>query len=109
MTLAVIFNALGDPTRLAIVERLLASGEANAGELASPFALSRPAISRHLRVLETAGLIERRTDQRYRLFRVRREGLASAGDWFVEARRFWAGSLDRLEARLSTPAGGGDD
>ncbi|MBK8458658.1 MAG: winged helix-turn-helix transcriptional regulator [Phyllobacteriaceae bacterium] len=100
MSLAPLFNALGDPTRFAIVERLLAEGEASAGALAEPFALSKPAISRHLRVLEDADLIERRIDGQYRKFRIRPEVLAAAADWFDEARRFWSASLDRLETHL---------
>lgn len=100
MHLASVFNALGDPTRFAIVEKLLADGETNAGDLAAPFALSKPAISRHLKVLEDAGVIERRTDRQFRKFRVKRDALEAAGGWFDEARRFWSASLDRLDTHL---------
>lgn len=100
MPLAAVFNALGDPTRFAIVEKLLTEGEANAGDLAAPFALSKPAISRHLKVLEGAGIIERQTDRQFRKFRVRRDTLEAAGGWFDEARRFWSASFDRLDTHL---------
>src|SRR5258708_15256932 len=66
ITLPTVFGALADPTRLAIVERLLREGERSAGEIAAPFAISKPAISKHLRVLEDAGLIERRIDRQWR-------------------------------------------
>ena len=66
-----IFGALADPTRFAIVEQLLEKGEMTAGELAQPFEVSRPAISRHLRILEDAGVIERRVERQFRVFRAR--------------------------------------
>ena len=100
MALTPLFNALGDPTRFAIVEELPAKGETSAGDLAAPFALSKPAISRHLRVLENAGVIERRVDGAFRKFRVRRESLQAAADWFDQAKRFWTASFDRLEDHL---------
>ena len=103
------FSALADPTRRAIIERL-AAGEATVGELAKPFAISGPAISRHLRVLEGAGLIERRIDARWRFCALRRDRLAEAERWINETREFWEHGFDRLEALLraqdpSTPKG----
>ncbi|MGG6496626.1 UNVERIFIED_CONTAM: metalloregulator ArsR/SmtB family transcription factor, partial [Bacteroidetes bacterium 56_B9] len=71
-----IFGALADPTRRAIVERLAAEGELSVGEVAAPFAISTPAITRHLQVLERAGLIERRVERQWRLIRVRPKALA---------------------------------
>jgi DNA-binding transcriptional ArsR family regulator len=95
-----VFGALADPTRLAIVERLLAAGEQSAGALAEPFPISKPAISRHLRVLEDAGLIERRIDRQWRIYRVRAEAIRALDAWVARYRRVWDGSLDRLEAIL---------
>ena len=91
-----VFAALGDPTRLAIVERLLADGETSAGDLAEPFNISKPAISRHLGVLEDAGLIEREARSRWRMARARPETLAAVDDWIARHRAFWTASLDRL-------------
>src|ERR1700687_1275851 len=71
-----LFSALADPTRRAIVERLLAAGELSVGDVAAPFAISTPAISRHLQVLERAGLIERRIERQWRFGRVRADALA---------------------------------
>ena len=93
------FSALADPTRRAIVARL-AAGEATVGELAKPFAISGPAISRHLRVLEDAKLIERRVDARWRVLSLRRDRLAEAERWINDARQFWERGFDRLEALL---------
>ena len=73
-SLPAVFGALSDPTRLAIVERLLSEGERSAGEIAAPFTMSKPAISKHLRVLEKAGLIERRVERQWRIVRVRPRG-----------------------------------
>ena len=92
-----VFAALSDPTRLAIVERLLQEGEKSAGDLAEPFAMSKPAISRHIKVLEASGLIERRVVRQFRLCRIRPEALASVTSWVDEQRRFWNTSFDRLE------------
>jgi DNA-binding transcriptional ArsR family regulator len=97
MAVQTIFNALADPTRFAIVEQLLQKGELTAGELAEPFDVSRPAISRHLKILEDAGVIERRVDRQFRVFRPRAEGFREVEDWFGRNRRFWETSLDRLK------------
>ncbi len=96
-----VFNALSDPTRLAIVERLLREGEKSAGELAEPFAMSKPAISRHIKVLEENGLIERRVVRQFRLCRIRPEALEAVGSWIEEQRQFWTASFDRLEKLIN--------
>jgi DNA-binding transcriptional ArsR family regulator len=93
-----VLAALADPTRRAIVERLLASGELTVGRVAQPFRISGPAISRHLRVLEDAGLIERRVERQWRIVRVRPAALRSIESWLERARRHWNDALDRLEA-----------
>src|SRR5271157_3847708 len=93
------FSALADPTRRAIVLRL-AAGEATVGELAKPFDVSGPAISRHLKVLEQAQLIERRVDARWRVCSLRRDPLAEAERWINDTRLFWERGFDRLEALL---------
>ncbi len=95
------FNALADPTRRAIVARL-AQGEATAGELAKPFAISQPAISRHLKVLEQARLISNERRGKHRHCRLRPETLDSAMAWLEFHRRFWAGSFDRLDVQLKS-------
>ena len=89
------FAALADPTRRAILARL-ARGDAAVGELARPFAISLPAVSRHLRVLERARLIERRVNAQWRVCRLRPQPLRVAADWIDDYRRFWEESLDRL-------------
>jgi DNA-binding transcriptional ArsR family regulator len=93
-----LFAALADPTRRAIIERLVAAGELSVGDVAAPFAISTPAISRHLHVLERAGLIERRIERQWRLVRVRAEGLTPVESWLSRQRRHWTSALDRLEA-----------
>jgi DNA-binding transcriptional ArsR family regulator len=93
------FAALADPTRRGIVARL-AAGDATVGELAEPFDISGPAISRHLRVLEAAQLVERRVDARWRVCSLKRERLAEAQKWIGEVRQFWDSGFDRLEALL---------
>jgi DNA-binding transcriptional ArsR family regulator len=96
-----VFSALADPTRRAIIERLLSAGELTAGEIARPFRISSPAISRHLRVLEQAGIIERRIDRQWRYVRIQPKALALADTWFAERRRHWTGALDRLETGVA--------
>ena len=102
IALPTVFGALADPTRLAIVERLLREGERSAGEIAEPFAISKPAISKHLRVLEDAGLIERRIDRQWRVCRIRPEAIQAVDQWMQRYRGFWDGSFDRLEQILNT-------
>ncbi len=92
-----VFAALADPTRRAIVERLMREGERSAGDLAEPFALSKPAISKHLNVLERAGVVERRIERQWRYCRVRPEAIRAIDEWTERYRDFWEGSLDRLE------------
>jgi DNA-binding transcriptional ArsR family regulator len=93
--LSAVFAALADPTRRAILARL-AEGEAPVGELARPFDISAPAISKHLRVLEAAGLIERQVSARWRICHLRADALHGAHDWLDAYRRHWEGNLDRL-------------
>lgn len=93
------FAALADPTRRAILARL-ASGEASVTELARPFAMSQPAISKHLRVLERAGLISRRRAAQRRPRRLEARPLAEATAWLEHYRRFWEGNFQRLDALL---------
>lgn len=76
-----VFAALADETRFAIVNRLLSDGELPVGAIAAPFSVTAPAISRHLRVLETAGLVERRIDRQRRMIRIRAEALSVIGEW----------------------------
>ncbi|MEX0853635.1 MAG: metalloregulator ArsR/SmtB family transcription factor [Bauldia sp.] len=101
-SLPAVFAALSDPTRLAIVERLLAEGERSAGLIAAPFAVSKPAISKHLKILEDAGLIERRIERQWRVFRVRPESMRAVDDWIGRYRAFWEGSFDRLDKVLAS-------
>jgi DNA-binding transcriptional ArsR family regulator len=93
-----VFAALADPTRRAIVERLLAGGELSVGDVAAPFAITTQAISRHLQVLERAGLIERRVERQWRYVRVRADALEPVESWVSRQRRHWTAALDRLEA-----------
>lgn len=108
-SLVSIFDALSDPTRLAIVETLLAEGEQPAGSLSEPFAISKPAISRHLRILEDAGLVEHRIDRQWRRYRIRPESIGTMNRWLERYRRFWDDALTRLEkVLLEHPQGGPD-
>jgi DNA-binding transcriptional ArsR family regulator len=93
------FAALSDPTRRAILARL-AQGEALVGELAEPFAMSLPAVTKHLNVLEEAGLVRRIKDGRMRRCRLNGKALKSAHAWFSDYEKFWQRSLDRLEKYL---------
>jgi DNA-binding transcriptional ArsR family regulator len=95
------FAALADPTRRSILARL-ASGEATVGELAQPFRISGPAVSKHLKVLERAGLITRTRRAQWRLCQLDPEPLRQAVDWLDGYRRFWDGSFDRLAEHLET-------
>jgi DNA-binding transcriptional ArsR family regulator len=98
-TLDHTFGALSDPTRRAILVRL-AQGDATVGELAGPFDMSLPAISRHLKVLEEADLITNEREGKHRRCRLKPEALSAAADWLDCSRRFWRGSFDRLDAHL---------
>src|SRR5262245_37177437 len=93
------FAALADPTRRAILARLTA-GEASVTELAAPFDMSQPAVSKHLKVLERAGLISRGRDAQRRPCRLEARPLKAATDWLEGYRRFWEGSFQRLDTLL---------
>ena len=93
------FSALGDPTRRAILARL-ALGETSVTELAEPFEMSMPAVSKHLRVLERAGLIARSREAQWRPCRLKAEPLKQAWGWIGDYRQFWEESFDRLDAYL---------
>ena len=93
------FSALSDPTRRAILARL-ALGETSVTELAEPFEMSMPAVSKHLRVLERAGLIERSREAQFRPCKLKPEPLKQAWGWIGDYRQFWEESFDRLDAYL---------
>jgi DNA-binding transcriptional ArsR family regulator len=93
------FAALADPTRRAILARLI-QGEASVMELAEPFAMSQPSISKHLKVLENAGLISRGRDAQRRPCRLEAKPLAEANDWLERYRNIWEGNFQRLDALL---------
>jgi len=95
------FSALADPTRRAILARL-ALGESSVSELAAPFEMSMPAVSRHLKVLEKAGLITRGREAQWRPCKLKAEPLKQAADYLEEYRRFWEESFDRLDEYLKT-------
>jgi DNA-binding transcriptional ArsR family regulator len=95
------FTALAHPTRRAIVQRL-ASGRATVNELAEPFEVSLPSISRHLRVLEAAGLIAQEREGQFRRCHLDSQGLKTAGEWLDFYRSFWSQSFDRLDEHLQT-------
>jgi len=97
--LSTTFAALADPTRRAILARLV-SGEATVTDLAEPFEMSLPAVSKHLKVLERAGLIARTRTAQWRPCRLEAAPLKDAADWLEHYRRFWEQSLDRLEDYL---------
>lgn len=94
------FAALGDPTRLAIVERLLDQGELSAGALQSVAEMTAPAISRHLKVLRSAGVISQRIDGQRRMYSVVPDQVRAISDWTKSHEEFWRVSLDRLAAAL---------
>ena len=94
-----VFAALADPTRRAILSRL-AAGEASVNEIAAPFEISQPAVSKHLRVLERAGLIERDIDKQRRPARLKAESMAAAVRWLEEFKQFWSSSFDQLDGLL---------
>jgi DNA-binding transcriptional ArsR family regulator len=104
--LSLTFAALADPTRRAILARL-ASGEASVTELARPFEMSMPAISKHLKVLERAGLIARGRDAQWRPCRLEAGPLKEAAGWVEDYRRFWEQRLDHLAKTRETLLGGG--
>lgn len=97
--LSATFAALADPTRRAILARLL-TGEASVSELAEPFQMSMPAVSKHLRVLERAGLIARRREAQFRHCRIEPGALKDVAHWMERYREVWEGRFDRLDAYL---------
>jgi DNA-binding transcriptional ArsR family regulator len=99
MNLDATFSALADPTRRAILARL-ALGETSVMDLAKPFAMSLPAVSKHLKVLERAGLIARSREAQFRPCRIEARALKDIDDWLAHYRRFFEESLDRLDAYL---------
>ena len=94
-----VFAALADPTRRAILSRL-AAGEASVNEIAAPFEMSQPAVSKHLKVLERAGLIERDVDGQRRPARLKAEPMAAAVHWLEAFKQFWSSSFDQLDGLL---------
>jgi DNA-binding transcriptional ArsR family regulator len=98
--LSATFSALADPTRRAILARL-AQGEASVGELAAPFSISQPAVSKHLKVLEQAGLVTRGRAAQSRPCKLNAARLREVSDWLETYRRFWEESFDRLDAYLA--------
>ncbi|VFU09871.1 Transcriptional regulator, ArsR family [Methylocella tundrae] len=106
--LSATLSALADPTRRAILARL-AQGEASVNELAAPFSISQPAISKHLKVLERAGLISRGREAQWRPCRLEAAPMQELAGWLETYRRFWEGSFDRLDAYLKDLQKGNPD
>lgn len=106
--LSLVFQALADPTRRAMLSRLRV-GPANVGELAEPFAMSRPAISQHLKVLERAGLIERTAHAQWRSCTLRTEPLDEASEWVERHRGEWNDRFDLLDEHLRRLRGASDE
>jgi DNA-binding transcriptional ArsR family regulator len=98
-SLSLIFSALADPTRRAILSRL-STGETSVTEIAKPFKMSMPAITKHLKVLERSGLISRSRDAQWRPCRLEAEPMKDAVDWLEHYRRHWEASFDRLDEYL---------
>jgi len=92
-----LFSALSDPTRFAIIEQLLEKGDQTVGDLAEPYKMSAPAISRHLRILEDVDLIEREVEKQWRVCRLRRDRFSNIQAWLKRYEGFWSGRLDRLD------------
>ena len=98
--LSAVFGALADPTRRAILARLAQSGEVSVTEIAAPFEMSLPAITKHLKVLERAGLISRGRDAQWRPCKLEAKPLQDANDWIEQYRKFWEESFNRLDDYL---------
>lgn len=98
--LSLTLSALADPTRRAILARL-AAGEATVNEIAAPFDISLPAVSRHLKVLETAGLITRSREAQWRPCKLEPQALKSVDEWLDFYRRFWSGGFDKMDAYIA--------
>lgn len=101
LELDAVFSALADPTRRAILKRL-STGQANVNEIAEPFEMSQPAVSKHLKVLERAGLIERMVDEQRRPAKLLAQNLAEAVEWLSEFKAFWNTSFDQLDGVLAS-------
>jgi DNA-binding transcriptional ArsR family regulator len=99
VTTATVFQALGEPRRLEILG-LLRDGERPVGELVDQLGVSQPAVSKHLRILKEAGLVDVRADAQRRLYRIRPEPLVELDEWLASYRRMWSTHLDRLEDHL---------
>jgi len=99
-SLSLIFNALADPTRRAILQ-LLSTGEKSVNELANPFPMSLPAISKHLKVLERAGLVERSRDAQWRPCKIQTKPLQDASEWLAPYRKIWESRLNQLDSYLT--------
>ncbi|MGJ8618050.1 MAG: ArsR/SmtB family transcription factor [Sulfitobacter sp.] len=99
------FAALADETRLAVVERLMAQGELPAGDLVAHAKMTAPAVSRHLKILREAGIIQRRVEGTKRFYSVQPEALKAVSDWTISHRAFWEAGLDRLDALLAQEEG----
>ena len=106
--LSAVFGALADPTRRAILARL-AEGDANVAELTAPFNVSQPAISKHLKVLERAGLVSRGRDRQWRPARLEAEPLKEVAEWAEQYQRFWTERYDRLDGYLEELQGRGKE
>lgn len=102
------FAALSDPTRLSMVEKLMAQGELSAGDLVADSSVSAPAVSRHLRVLREAGLVRQRVSGTHRYYAVRPQAMQAIVRWTIDHRRFWQGSLARLDSLLALDPEGED-
>jgi DNA-binding transcriptional ArsR family regulator len=100
-SLDLTFHALADGTRRSMIHQLARGESCSAGELGRQFRSAQPTISRHLKVLEQAGLIERTVEGRVHRFRLRREPLADAGGWITRHQAFWTGAVDQLERMLA--------
>jgi len=100
-TLPRIFSALSDPTRLAIVDRLMNEGELPVARLREGFAMTAPAMSHHLNVLLHAGVVQRRADKQRRIYSVRPQAIETVGAWTISHRDFWEASLSRLDTALT--------
>ena len=98
--LSLTLSALADPIRRAILARL-AEGEATVNAIAEPFAISLPAVSRHLKVLEAAGLISRGREAQWRPCKLETQALKNVDDWLSRYRRFWTGSFDKMDAYIA--------
>jgi DNA-binding transcriptional ArsR family regulator len=98
--LSATLSAIADPTRRAILQRL-AEGAATVNEIAEPFDISLPAVSRHLKVLETAGLITRGREAQWRPCQLEPQALKSVDEWLEHYRRFWTGSFDKMDAYIA--------